>query len=64
MKDKKVVGLTAGASAPEELVLEVIDALRKIGEVEVVEMDGIVEDIEFRLPTELRTPVRPVGSAA
>jgi 4-hydroxy-3-methylbut-2-enyl diphosphate reductase len=64
VKDKKVVGLTAGASAPEELVLGVIDALRKIGEVEVVEMDGIVEDIEFRLPTELRTPGRPVGSAA
>jgi len=64
VKDKKVVGLTAGASAPEELVIGVIDALRKIDEVEVVEMDGIVEDIEFRLPTELRTPGRPVGSAA
>ena len=64
VRDKKVVGLTAGASAPEELVLGVIDALRKIDEVEVVEMDGIVEDIEFRLPTELRTPGRPVGSAA
>jgi 4-hydroxy-3-methylbut-2-enyl diphosphate reductase len=51
------VGLTAGASAPEELVQSVIDALARLGEVEVSTMDGIVENIEFRLPGELRTPV-------
>jgi 4-hydroxy-3-methylbut-2-enyl diphosphate reductase len=50
----QTVGLTAGASAPEELVLGVIDALRRIADVEVVEMDGITEDIEFRLPAALR----------
>ena len=50
------VGLTAGASAPEELIQSVIDALRRLGEVEVSTMDGIVENIEFRLPAELRTP--------
>ncbi len=54
VKDAKVVGLTAGASAPEELVLGVIEALKRIEEVEVVEMDGIREDIEFRLPAALR----------
>lgn len=48
------VGLTAGASAPEELVLGVIEALRRLDDVEVVEMDGIREDIEFRLPSALR----------
>jgi 4-hydroxy-3-methylbut-2-enyl diphosphate reductase len=48
------VGLTAGASAPEELVLSVIDALRKIDEVVVVQMNGIEEHIEFRLPAALR----------
>jgi 4-hydroxy-3-methylbut-2-enyl diphosphate reductase len=52
----ETVGLTAGASAPEELILSVIDALRKLGPVEVTQMDGIREDIEFRLPAELRTP--------
>ena len=52
----KTVGLTAGASAPEELVLDVIKALRRHGEVEVEQMDGVREDIEFRLPAELRTP--------
>ncbi len=49
------IGLTAGASAPEELVENVIDALRKIGELEVVQLDGIKENIEFRLPAELRS---------
>jgi len=48
------VGLTAGASAPEELINEVIDLLRSWGPVEVVPMDGVEEHIEFRLPAELR----------
>ena len=52
----KTVGLTAGASAPEELIQSVINALRRLGDVEVSTMDGIVENIEFRLPAELRTP--------
>jgi 4-hydroxy-3-methylbut-2-en-1-yl diphosphate reductase len=56
----KTVGLTAGASAPEELILSVIEALRRLGEVEVSTMDGIVENIEFRLPAELRTPADAV----
>ena len=54
LEGAEVVGLTAGASAPEELVLGVIDALRKIADVQVVEMDGITENIEFRLPARLR----------
>jgi 4-hydroxy-3-methylbut-2-enyl diphosphate reductase len=48
------VGLTAGASAPEELIQEVIEALKKLGPVEVEPMAGVEEDIEFRLPAELR----------
>jgi 4-hydroxy-3-methylbut-2-enyl diphosphate reductase len=50
------VGLTAGASAPEELVADVIEALRRHGPVEVEEMDGVRETLEFRLPKELREP--------
>jgi 4-hydroxy-3-methylbut-2-enyl diphosphate reductase len=52
----KAVGLTAGASAPEELVLNVIESLRRQSDVEVEQMDGVREDIEFRLPPELRMP--------
>jgi 4-hydroxy-3-methylbut-2-en-1-yl diphosphate reductase len=54
VRGKKTVGLTAGASAPEELVRHVIDALGAIEEVEVETMDGKKEHIEFRLPAELR----------
>ncbi|WP_458093791.1 4-hydroxy-3-methylbut-2-enyl diphosphate reductase [Roseomonas sp. WA12] len=52
----RTVGLTAGASAPEELVLDVLAALRRHTEVEVAAMTGIHENIEFRLPVELRDP--------
>ena len=54
-----VVGLTAGASAPEELILSVIDALRRLdSDVEVTQMNGISENIEFRLPGPLRPDAR------
>jgi 4-hydroxy-3-methylbut-2-enyl diphosphate reductase len=55
---KHTIGLTAGASAPEQLVRNVIEALRLLGEVEVSEMDGVEEKIEFRLPAELRNRKR------
>jgi 4-hydroxy-3-methylbut-2-enyl diphosphate reductase len=47
------VGITAGASAPEVLVDDVIDKLRRLGPVEVSVLDGRQERIEFRLPAEL-----------
>jgi 4-hydroxy-3-methylbut-2-enyl diphosphate reductase len=60
----KTVGLTAGASAPEALVLDVIEALRRHAEVEVHQMSGVEETIEFRLPNELRAPdAAPAPSA-
>jgi 4-hydroxy-3-methylbut-2-enyl diphosphate reductase len=55
VKGKARIGLTAGASAPEELVENVIDALRLLGDVDVSTMDGTKERIEFRLPAELRS---------
>ena len=58
------VGLTAGASAPEELILSVIAALRRLAEVEVVQLEGIREDIEFRLPVELRTHAEAAAEKA
>jgi 4-hydroxy-3-methylbut-2-enyl diphosphate reductase len=54
-----VVGLTAGASAPEELVQSVITAIGTHQPVTVETLDGIEEKIEFRLPPALnRLPVR------
>jgi len=53
VRDEKVVGLTAGASAPEELVQGVVDALRGLGATDVSELPGLEENVEFRLPAEL-----------
>ncbi len=53
LKGVKTVGITAGASAPEVLVDDVIDALRRIGPVTVSVLPGREENIEFRLPAEL-----------
>ncbi len=53
LKGVKTVGITAGASAPEVLVDDVIDALRRIGPVTVSVVPGREENIEFRLPAEL-----------
>ncbi len=48
------VGVTAGASAPESLVKNVIGRLKELGGVEAVELSGKPEDIVFVLPSELR----------
>lgn len=53
LKDIKTVGITAGASAPEVLVDDVIEALRRLGPVSVSVLPGREENIEFRLPSEL-----------
>ncbi len=55
-----VVGITAGASAPEELVDNVIAALRRLGPVEVSVLPGMEEKVEFRLPAELLRARRTV----
>ena len=53
VQNARTIGLTAGASAPEVLVEGVIDALARLGPVEVSVLDGRKETIEFRLPAEL-----------
>ncbi len=49
-----VVGLTSGASAPEKLVTQVCDWFRARGVEEIVPYRLVDEDVEFRLPIELR----------
>ncbi len=53
----QAVGITAGASAPEEMVENVIDALRALGPVEVSTMTGQEEKVEFKLPSKLLQPL-------
>jgi len=51
---KARVGLTAGASAPEVLVTQVIERIRALGAVSVRKMNGIEETIKFPLPKGLK----------
>jgi 4-hydroxy-3-methylbut-2-enyl diphosphate reductase len=48
------VGITAGASAPERLVEDVVAALRALGATDVAPLPGIVEDVSFRIPSRLQ----------
>jgi 4-hydroxy-3-methylbut-2-enyl diphosphate reductase len=50
------VGITAGASAPEELITEVIDAFRDRFDVTVEMVETAVENVEFKVPRVLRVP--------
>jgi 4-hydroxy-3-methylbut-2-enyl diphosphate reductase len=54
--DMKNIGITAGASAPEVLVDEVIDAFRAKGEVEVEIVETAQENVNFKVPRVLREP--------
>lgn len=55
VSEAKVIGLTAGASAPEAMVQDVIESLRSLGPVEVTNLPGVEENVEFRLPVELQS---------
>ena len=54
--DMQNIGITAGASAPEVLVNEVIDAFRAKGEVEVEIIETAQENVNFKVPRVLREP--------
>jgi 4-hydroxy-3-methylbut-2-en-1-yl diphosphate reductase len=54
LQGKTSVGLTAGASAPEVLVREVVDRIKSLGAVSVRKMDGIEETVKFPLPKGLK----------
>jgi len=64
VRGARVVGLTAGASAPEALVSGVIDALAALGPVDVSVLAGIEEKVEFRLPAELLRTHKATAAAS
>ena len=55
----ETVGVTAGASAPESLVQDTIGRLRNYRNVDVETLDGVEENIHFKLPRELADVPRP-----
>lgn len=55
LEGKQRVGVTAGASAPEVLVREVVTRLQALGAGTVHELDGIEENVVFSLPKRLQS---------
>jgi 4-hydroxy-3-methylbut-2-enyl diphosphate reductase len=51
------VGITAGASAPDELVDELVERLRTMDEVEIERLSGVTENVRFRMPNQLAEPL-------
>jgi 4-hydroxy-3-methylbut-2-enyl diphosphate reductase len=54
LEGKQRIGLTAGASAPDILVQQVISRLRELGATSVRTLDGVQETVKFPLPKGLR----------
>ena len=54
LADKRVVGITSGASAPEELVQRLVEFFRARGTNEVRELEVVKEDVRFMLPKAIR----------
>lgn len=60
LKDVDTIGLTAGASAPDVLVQQVIRRLQELGADDVRQLEGREENIIFEVPKELRVDIKEV----
>ena len=54
LEGKRVVGISSGASAPEELVAALVDLFRERGVTDVSELEVVREDVRFMLPKRIR----------
>ena len=54
IKKSKCIGVSSGASAPEVLVDRLIDQIKEIRNIKVQDIEIIKENVEFKLPRELR----------
>ncbi|HXD59158.1 MAG TPA: 4-hydroxy-3-methylbut-2-enyl diphosphate reductase [Thermoleophilaceae bacterium] len=61
LEGKRVVGITSGASAPEQLVQGLVDFFRSRGTTDISEFEVIQEDVRFMLPKEIRTALAAVS---
>ncbi len=64
LQDVETVGLTSGASAPEHLVTRVCEWFRERGVTDIQQHQIVDEDVEFRLPVELRRELELAASQA
>jgi 4-hydroxy-3-methylbut-2-enyl diphosphate reductase len=60
---RRVVGISSGASAPEELVSELVELFRTRGVSDISEFDVIREDVRFMLPKQIREAVAAAAGA-
>ena len=60
----ETIGITAGASTPEELVQDLIETLREHGDLEISTMDGIEENVRFGLPPILQKAAKEQSDRA
>lgn len=60
LRDVDTIGLTAGASAPDVLVQQVISRLQELGADEISQLEGREENIIFEVPKELRMDIKEV----
>lgn len=58
LENARTIGVTAGASAPDILVKQVIEHLKSLGCTSMIETKGISENITFEIPKELRIEVK------
>ncbi|HTD09577.1 MAG TPA: 4-hydroxy-3-methylbut-2-enyl diphosphate reductase [Solirubrobacteraceae bacterium] len=63
LTDRRVVGISSGASAPEELVSELIEFFRARGVTDISEFDVVREDVRFMLPKQIREAVTAVEAS-
>jgi 4-hydroxy-3-methylbut-2-enyl diphosphate reductase len=61
LEGKRVVGISSGASAPEELVQRLVDFFRARGTEDVSEFEVVQEDVRFMLPKEIRKALAAAG---
>jgi 4-hydroxy-3-methylbut-2-enyl diphosphate reductase len=63
LADRRVVGISSGASAPEELVSELVDLFRERGVSDISEFDVVREDVRFMLPKQIREAIAATTGA-
>ncbi|MFP3019368.1 MAG: 4-hydroxy-3-methylbut-2-enyl diphosphate reductase [Arsenophonus sp.] len=60
LKNVQIVGLTAGASAPDILVRQVIERLKILGATKMIELSGHKENVVFKLPKHLNLKIKKI----
>jgi 4-hydroxy-3-methylbut-2-enyl diphosphate reductase len=63
LEGRRVVGISSGASAPENLVSELVDLFRARGVSDISEFDVVREDVRFMLPKQIREAVAAGGAS-